>query len=62
MKPKLIRHKWVQHGKFATYHCERCNCIRHWDFTTGKEMFVFNEKTSPVRPKCKLLNSKPYNN
>jgi hypothetical protein len=62
MKAKLIKHLWRHINGFRRHQCEHCNCIKYWDDRTGKMMFTYDGKISPVSPKCKLPNSKPFNN
>lgn len=62
---KLLRHKWRNasensYDKFFV--CERCGCVRYWDFTYDHAMYKWGTHITYTAPPCLLPNTLNYDN
>jgi len=59
---KLLRHSWKEvPGKYFPFQCEKCGCVRYWDWDYNHRMYSWGNNITYKAPECKLYTEKPYN-
>jgi hypothetical protein len=60
---KIIKHKWKKYinGYTIGNQCEKCGCLRYWDFDYNQQMYRWGTHLTYRAPSCIIMNGKPYN-
>lgn len=60
---KKIRHKWKQLycERARTHKCEKCGCVKYWDFDYNCVMYKWGTNITYRAPSCIIMNGVPYN-
>jgi len=65
-RTKIIRHKWnkkIRERGLVEEVCEKCGCIRYWDFDYDRKMYRWGTNITYRAPSCivSINNQRPYN-